>query len=67
MGKSIVAHMSPQELEEALLSHGMPPLTPATITTRARLQEELEQVRHEGVALDNEQNITGIICFAIGA
>ncbi len=62
VGKSIAAHLSPSELEEALVCHGMPAMTPATITTRARLQEELERVRSEGIAVDHEENIQGIIC-----
>ncbi|HMD86215.1 MAG TPA: IclR family transcriptional regulator [Terriglobia bacterium] len=62
VGKAIAAHISPNELEEALVCHGMPAMTPATITTRSRLQEELERVRSEGIAVDNEENIQGIIC-----
>lgn len=62
VGKAIAAHMSPNELEEALVCHGMPAMTPATITTRSALQEELERVRSTGIAIDNEENIQGIIC-----
>jgi len=62
VGKSIAAHISPNELEEALVCHGMPAMTPVTITTRSRLQEELDRVRSEGIAVDNEENIQGIIC-----
>jgi IclR family acetate operon transcriptional repressor len=62
VGKAIAAHISPNELEEALVCHGMPAMTPTTITTRSRLQEELERVRSEGIAVDNEENIQGIIC-----
>ena len=62
VGKSIAAHMPPHDLEEALVCHGMPAMTPATITTRSGLQEELDRVRSEGVAVDNEENMQGIIC-----
>jgi DNA-binding IclR family transcriptional regulator len=62
VGKAIAAYMPPDKLEEALVSQGMPAMTPATITTRSRLEEELERVRQEGVAVDNEENIQGIIC-----
>jgi IclR family acetate operon transcriptional repressor len=62
VGKSIAAHISPNDLEEALVCHGMPAMTATTITTRSRLQEELERVRSEGIAVDNEENIQGIIC-----
>ena len=62
VGKALAAQMSQNELEEALVCHGMPAMTPTTITTRSGLQEELERVRSEGVAVDNEEHIQGIIC-----
>lgn len=62
VGKSIAAHLSTEEREEAILRHGMPPMTQATITSRSALKEELETVRREGVAVDNEENTVGIIC-----
>jgi IclR family transcriptional regulator, KDG regulon repressor len=37
-------------------------MTPATITSRSALEEELEEVRQEGMAVDNEENAPGIIC-----
>jgi IclR family KDG regulon transcriptional repressor len=62
VGKSIAAYLSAEEKEEAILRHGMPPMTQATITSRSALEEELEKVRREGVAVDNEENAPGIIC-----
>jgi IclR family KDG regulon transcriptional repressor len=62
VGKSIAAHLSAEEREEAILRHGMPPMTQATITSRSALEEELARVRQEGVAVDNEENAPGIIC-----
>lgn len=62
VGKSIAAHLSAEEREEAILRHGMPPMTQATITSQSALEEELEKVRREGVAVDNEENAPGIIC-----
>lgn len=62
VGKSIAAHLSAGEREEAILRHGMPPMTQATITSRSALDEELQRVRQEGVAVDNEENAPGIIC-----
>lgn len=62
VGKSIAAYLPEQEREARLNRHGLPPLTPATITSRQRLNEELARVRSEGVALDNEENAPGIIC-----
>jgi IclR family KDG regulon transcriptional repressor len=62
VGKSIAAFLSHEEKEQAILRHKMPAMTPKTITTRAAFEEELEKVRREGVAVDNEENIPGIIC-----
>ncbi len=62
VGKSIAAFLSPEELEQSLIRYGLPAMTPSSITTRSRLDEELAKVRAEGVAVDNEENTQGIIC-----
>ncbi len=62
VGKSIAAHLSAEEREEAILRHGMPPMTPNTITSGSAFEEELERVRRDGFAVDNEENALGIIC-----
>jgi len=72
VGKCIAAYLPSEEIENQLRRHGMPPLTPTTITSRQGLDEELARVRAEGVAVDNEENVQGIICvggpvFASGA
>ncbi|MHA3019052.1 IclR family transcriptional regulator [Mycobacterium sp. BMJ-28] len=40
-------------------------LTPRTVTDRAELEEALETVRIRGYATDDEENTTGIRCFAV--
>jgi len=62
VGKSIAAYMSPEEREECLRRYGMPPMTRSSITALSQLEQELEKVRAEGVAVDNEENGEGIIC-----
>jgi IclR family transcriptional regulator, KDG regulon repressor len=62
VGKSIAAYMSPEEREQCLRRHGMPPMTRTSISTRSQLEQELEKVRAEGVAVDYEENHEGIIC-----
>ena len=37
-------------------------MTSSTITSPAKLEEELARVRSEGVALDNEENSVGAFC-----
>jgi IclR family acetate operon transcriptional repressor len=62
VGKCIAAYLPGEELDKQLRRHGMPPLTPTTIISRQALEEELAKIRGEGVAIDNEENVQGIIC-----
>ncbi len=62
VGKSIAAHLPAEERDEYLTRHGLPALTRSTITTPSQLEQELEKVRAEGVAVDYEENHEGIIC-----
>jgi len=63
-GKAILAEL-PQERIERILPAQLQPFTPRTITSRARLLAELEQVRSEGIAYDREEHTPGIC--AVGA
>ena len=63
VGKSIAAYLSDEEWQQAILRHRMPAMTPKTITTRAAFEEELQKVRREGFAVDDEENAPGIICI----
>jgi IclR family acetate operon transcriptional repressor len=62
VGKCIAAYLSSEEVDRELRRHGMPPLTSTTIVSRQGLENELAKVRAEGVAVDNEENVQGIIC-----
>ena len=62
VGKSIAAYLPPEELHQHLTRHGMPAMTSTTITSLEQFEQELARVRSEGVAVDNEENIPGIIC-----
>ena len=64
MGKSIMAHMQSDELEQGISKHGLPPLTQNTITTRTGLDKELERIRKRGCAYDNEEWHVGVKCVA---
>jgi DNA-binding IclR family transcriptional regulator len=64
VGKAIVAHISQEDLEEILKKSGMEKRTPKTITTPARLLKELEKVRNQGYAVDDEENNLGARCVA---
>jgi IclR family transcriptional regulator, KDG regulon repressor len=64
LGKAILAFLPENELLTVL---GHTPLirrTPKTITQRKYFLEHLASVRERAVALDLEENITGVICVA---
>ena len=62
VGKAIVAHISPEQLEQIVKKSGMEKRTPKTITTLPRLLKDLEKVRTEGYAIDDEENNLGARC-----
>lgn len=63
-GKALLAEL-PREEVERLIPEQLPALTPNTITTRARLLEELERVKVERVAFDREEHTIGICAVGV--
>lgn len=63
-GKAILAHLPDERREKILDHHGLTELTENTITDRAALREELEEVRERGVAFNNEESIAGLRAVA---
>ena len=65
VGKAILACLPPQEADE-IWRHSTPrKLTEKTITTQEELNRQLEQVRSQGYAVDDEENELGIRCVAV--
>jgi DNA-binding IclR family transcriptional regulator len=64
LGKAILADYSDAELE-AMLAEALPRLTARTIVARSELLGDLAGVRERGYAVDNEEAIDEIFCFAI--
>jgi len=64
MGKSIAAYLPPEELERALLKHGLPARTGRTLTSSESLMADLATVRQTGVSHDNQEDVEGVECFA---
>jgi DNA-binding IclR family transcriptional regulator len=62
VGKALVAHITPERLQQILHQSGMEKRTPKTITTMPRLLKELEKVRAQGYAVDDEENNLGARC-----
>jgi DNA-binding IclR family transcriptional regulator len=57
LGKALLAHNP--DLEAAVLARPLPPLTRATLTTRAALERALEAVRKQAYAMECEEAIIG--------
>lgn len=64
LGKAILASMD-EERAHSLVGDSFPSKTPATITTWVGLLPELERIRAQGYAIDNEENELGGRCVAV--
>jgi IclR family transcriptional regulator, KDG regulon repressor len=60
MGKTLLAYMSPEELDSLLGKNPLPRLTPKTIVKPEQLKVELARIRAHGYAVGNEENELGV-------
>jgi DNA-binding IclR family transcriptional regulator len=63
-GKVLLASLTPADRREYLDQHGLPAFTDKTVTGRAELERELEEVVASGVANDVEEFRAGLACVA---
>lgn len=59
-GKAILANMERSAVRDTIARHGLPGLTDRTIVTEQALFEELDTIREEGVAYNDEEYTKGI-------
>ena len=64
LGKAIVAFLPENELQAVLEQYPLVKKTPRTITQKRHLLVHLALIRERAVALDLEENLTGVICAA---
>lgn len=64
LGKAILAFLDEDRLEAIIDRHGLPAVTENTITDRAALYDDLEEIRAEGVAFDDGEATSGVRCVA---
>jgi DNA-binding IclR family transcriptional regulator len=64
LGKAMLAFLPENEVERILERHPLIRRTSKTITQKKHLLEHLASVRERAVALDMEENLTGVICVA---
>lgn len=59
LGKVLLANRSTDEIDQFIEEHGLPRRTGRTITSKARLLQELETVRARKYAFSNEEEFVG--------
>jgi len=64
VGKCILAYL-PEEKREIVYAGNLKTMTYNTITNSERLREEIETVRRDGYAADNEEISIGLTCVAV--
>ncbi|HUH98115.1 MAG TPA: IclR family transcriptional regulator [Anaerolineales bacterium] len=64
LGKVLLSGLADKEVDRLIRIQGLPKLMPRTLVTRPALAAELELVRKQGFAIDNEENEPGGRCLA---
>ncbi|HXZ28645.1 MAG TPA: IclR family transcriptional regulator [Terriglobales bacterium] len=64
VGKALIAWLPEEEVAALARQRGLRKRTPKTITVLSRLHKELEKVRAQGYAVDDEENNLGVRCVA---
>lgn len=64
LGKAVLAHKPEAEVENVISKRGLPERTPHTITDSGALFEELQQIRDQGYASDENERIRGMSAYA---
>lgn len=65
VGKALLAHLPPADVQTLLKRTGMPAQTEHTITEPDRFAEEIERVRANGYAMDDGEQEIGVRCVAV--
>lgn len=64
VGKALMSAVDTATVDEILARIGMPAATKKTITSATALHAELDAVRANGFAVDDEEDAEGIVCIA---
>lgn len=64
VGKAVLATYSDEDVGAVIRHHGMPRLTEKSIVRPSDLFRELEKIRKQGYALDDEEACMGLRCIA---
>lgn len=64
LGKAILSQLPQERIEEIAHESGLPQRTEKTVSNLDDLMEEIDQIREENVAFDNEEILAGMRCVA---
>lgn len=64
LGKALAAFLPPHQREDALSTVTFQPSTPHTIMNLVQFRQELEKIRRQGYAVDNEEAVLGARCVS---
>lgn len=64
-GKVLLAYQSPEKQDRMIETMAMKKLTKNTIIDKEELKKELQKIRRQGFALDQEEYILGTHCIAV--
>jgi len=64
-GKIFLAQMSPAQRRRLLAHAPLQPYTAKTVTDLEAIEAEIERVRANGYAIDNEEFLPGLLCIAV--
>lgn len=65
LGKAILADRTPEEVAAYAQRTGLPGLTTNSITQLDKLRLELDKVKNQGYAIDDEENQEGLYCLGV--
>lgn len=63
LGKALLAHQGSEVIDAVIADHGLARCTPQTVCDRDKLLDELERVRQQGYAVDDEEYEEGLRCI----
>jgi IclR family transcriptional regulator, KDG regulon repressor len=66
LGKVLLSSLPEKEVQRLIRIQGLPRLTPRTLVSWQSLAKELERIRKQGYALDNEENEPDGRCLGAG-
>lgn len=64
-GKLLLSQMNPTQQQRLLAHSALEGFTNKTLTSTRELNSELEQIRRNGYAIDNEEFLSDLLCIAV--